>query len=49
MVTALNGAQVAHPSPTASWGLHLLDANIALGNLVKVEKTEAAAYARRGG
>jgi hypothetical protein len=49
MVTALNGAQVAHPSPTPQWGLHLLDANIALGDLIAIERAEAAAWARRHG
>jgi hypothetical protein len=27
------------------WGLHLLDANIALGNLIAIVKREAAAFA----
>jgi hypothetical protein len=38
---------VASPSPTAEWGLHLLDANIALGNLITVVKDEAAAFAKK--
>jgi hypothetical protein len=46
-VTALDGAQTATPSPDPTWGLHLLDANIALGNLVSVVHTEANAYAAR--
>jgi hypothetical protein len=45
-LTALHGAQVAHPSPDPTWGLHLLDANIALGNLVAIVKSQAAAFAR---
>jgi Protein of unknown function (DUF3089) len=45
-VTPRSGAPVIHPSPNASWGLHLVDGNIALGNLTDVVKTEAAAYAR---
>ncbi len=49
MITARNGAQVAKPSPTPEWGLHLLDANIALGDLITIERTEAAAWARRHG
>jgi hypothetical protein len=48
-VSALNGAQTARPSPTPAWGLHLLDANIALGNLVAIVRSEAAALARAGG
>ncbi|MGZ4168690.1 MAG: DUF3089 domain-containing protein [Solirubrobacteraceae bacterium] len=46
-VTALNGAQTATPSPDPTWGLHLLDANIVLGNLLTVVRSEAAAYAAR--
>jgi Protein of unknown function (DUF3089) len=48
LVTALSGAQTAHPSPTPDWGLHLLDANIALGNLIALVKSEAAAFAASG-
>ena len=33
--------------PNASWGLHLVDANIALGNLVSIVSTEATAFAKR--
>jgi hypothetical protein len=47
-VSALHGAQTASPSPDASWGLHLLDANVALGNLIDLVKTEAAAFAASG-
>ena len=46
-VTALHGAQTATPSPDPTWGLHLLDANIALGNLISVVHSEADAYAAR--
>jgi Protein of unknown function (DUF3089) len=45
-ITALHGAQTARPSPDATWGLHLLDANIALGNLVAIVHREASAFAR---
>jgi hypothetical protein len=44
-LTALHGAQVATPAPSPMWGLHLLDANIALGNLIAIVKREAAAFA----
>jgi hypothetical protein len=47
-ISSLHGAQVAHPSPDPTWGLHLLDANIALGNLIAVVHSEAGAFARRG-
>jgi hypothetical protein len=47
-ITALNGAPTPHASPTAGWGLHLLDANIALGNTLAIVKDEAAAFAAHG-
>ena len=47
-VTAVGGAKAPTPSPTPEWGLHLLDANIALGNLISDVRTEAAAFARSG-
>jgi hypothetical protein len=43
-VGALHGAQVPRPSPDATWGLHLLDANVALGNLVSIVGSEASAF-----
>jgi hypothetical protein len=43
-VTARNGAPTPTPAPTPEWGLHLLDANIALGNLIGIVKHEAAAF-----
>jgi hypothetical protein len=46
-ITPLGGAQVPTPSPTPAWGLHLLDANIEMGDLLSVMRTEAAAYTRR--
>jgi hypothetical protein len=33
-------------TPTAQWGLHLVDANIALGNLVDIVRSQAAAWRR---
>jgi Protein of unknown function (DUF3089) len=49
-ITARHGAPTPSPSPTAAWGLHLLDANVGLGNLIAIVKAQAAAYAsgRRG-
>jgi len=43
-ITPRAGAPALHPSPLASWGLHLVDVNIALGNLVGVVARQAAAY-----
>ena len=48
-VTPLDGAQTPSPSPNATWGLHLIDANIELGDLLTVVRREAGAYAARGG
>ncbi len=43
-ITPRGGAPLPHPSPTQQWGLHLIDANIALGNLVAIVGRDAAAY-----
>ena len=43
-IAGVPGAPVLHPVPDASWGLHLVDANIALGNLVDVVRTQAFVY-----
>jgi hypothetical protein len=43
-VAPLGGAQTPVPSPDPTWGLHLLDANVELGNLLSVVRHEAAAY-----
>jgi hypothetical protein len=45
-ITARNGAPTYHPSPDATWGLHLVDANIALGNLVRLVRVQAAVHAQ---
>lgn len=47
-IKAVRGAQTPKPSPTAEWGLHLLDANIALGNLISIVHTEEVAFAASG-
>lgn len=45
-VRAANGATIVpFPSPTADWGLHLGDVNLALGNLIRVAQRQVAAYA----
>ncbi len=41
-ISPRGGAPLLQPSPLASWGLHLVDVNIALGNLVGVVAREAA-------
>jgi len=47
-ITPVGGAKTANPSPTPEWGLHLLDANIALGNLISMVKSQAAAFVKSG-
>jgi hypothetical protein len=44
-ITPVGHSPLMHPSPDATWGLHLVDANIALGNLVGIVAHQAAAYA----
>jgi hypothetical protein len=39
----------AHTDPDPTWGLHLLDANVALGNLIADVKSESAAYGKHTG
>jgi hypothetical protein len=44
MIKARRGAPTPTPSPNAQWGLHLLDANIALGNLIGIVRAESRAF-----
>jgi hypothetical protein len=44
MVTARHGAQTPSPAPTPEWGLHLLDANLSLGNLIGIVKSESGEF-----
>ena len=44
LIAPLRGAPVFKPSPDAGWGLHLVDANIALGNLVGLVRHQAAVW-----
>jgi len=46
-IRSLGGAPVFSPSPTPGWGLHLVDANIALRDLVDLARTQAANWRRR--
>jgi pimeloyl-ACP methyl ester carboxylesterase len=48
MVSDQDGAVHLHPSPDSTWGLHLADVNIALGNLVDLVATQAKAYLKKG-
>ena len=46
--SSLGGAPVLNPVPDATWGLHLVDANIALGNLTSVAAREIKSYLKAG-
>lgn len=48
-IAPLGGAPVFQPSPSAEWGLHLLDANIALGEQVGLIRRQAAHWRRSRG
>jgi len=39
-----DGAPMPAPSPLPSWGLHLIDANVALGDLVALVRTQAERF-----
>jgi hypothetical protein len=43
----LNGAPALRALPDATWGLHLADANLPLGNLTALAKRQIATYNRR--
>jgi hypothetical protein len=43
-ISGLPGAPTLHPVPEATWGLHLVDAKIALGNLVDVVRVQGFVY-----
>jgi hypothetical protein len=47
MISPVDGARQLTPSPDPTWGLHLADANIALGNLVDDVGAETKAFLRR--
>jgi Protein of unknown function (DUF3089) len=48
-ITPRDGAPELDGSPTAAWGLHLVDTNIALGNLIGIVKDQATAFAAAAG
>jgi hypothetical protein len=45
-ISSVGGAPVLNPFPDATWGLHLVDANIALGNLTALVGRQIKAYAK---
>jgi hypothetical protein len=48
MLEPIAGARRLNPAPDATWGLHLADGNIALGNLVEVVGRQARAFLAAG-
>jgi hypothetical protein len=46
-ITPRAGAPRLNPLPDPTWGLHLADANVALGQLGDIVRSQAAAYLRR--
>lgn len=46
-IASTPGTPVPRPSPSPQWGLHLVDANIAQGDLVAVVRRQIRAYAER--
>ena len=48
-IQAENGAPTIHAVPTAGWGLHLVDAQIGLGNLVRMVGIQSARYFKQTG
>jgi hypothetical protein len=44
MISPVDGARQPTPVPDASWGLHLADVNIALGDLVDLVGRETNSY-----
>ncbi len=44
LLSPRDGAATLNPSPTPEWGLHLIDVNVGLGNLVKLVRGQAAYY-----
>jgi Protein of unknown function (DUF3089) len=47
MISPVDGAEVLTPSPTPGWGLHLLDVNVALGDLVDLVRRQGKSYLHR--
>jgi hypothetical protein len=46
-ITAQPGSAQLSPAPDANWGLHLVDGNIALGNLTSLVRSQAKTFVRK--
>jgi hypothetical protein len=47
-ISPLAGAPDLRTIPDADWGIHLADANVALGNLIDLVSSQIDAYLKRG-
>jgi hypothetical protein len=47
MISPIDGARQLTPVPDATWGLHLADGNIALGNLVDDVGSETKSFLKQ--
>jgi len=48
MLDPLGTAPILFPGPSPQWGLHLMDLNLPLANLIKVTRTQIHHYERMG-
>ena len=48
-IAPVAGAPTLNAIPDAGWGLHLVDANIALGNLTDLARRQIKAYLKAAG
>jgi hypothetical protein len=46
-IVPLRGASTPKPSPEPAWGLHWMDANVGLGNLIDLVRVQGATYETR--
>lgn len=44
MLESIDGAQKLSPAPDDSWGLHLIDVNVVLGDLIELVARQTEAY-----
>jgi hypothetical protein len=47
MISPVDGARKLNPSPDATWGVHLVDVNLALGNLVTIVGAQTRTWLAR--
>lgn len=47
LISPIGDVQPLNPSPTPGWGLHLLDGNVALGNLVRIVAKQGKQYLKQ--